>query len=358
MSAMVYTASGQVFHFGTEIGRGGEGTIFASPQNQLECAKIYTKPLPAAYVRKLELMVRNAPNDPAYASQKHHSIAWPSGLLYKDGTRRDCVGFLMARIDVTRFRKVLQYLDPADRAPGFTWKHLCVACRNIASSVAAVHEKGYCIGDVNESNILVAPTALITLIDCDSFQVPDPDSGKLHRCLVGKPEYTAPELQGKSYADVDRTVETDCFAMAVVMFQLLMEGTHPYQAKGRLVDDAPSSETKIVKGYFPYTMRGRDIAPPDHAPPFDVLSPALRGLFEKCFAEGNRNPDARPKASEWLQVIEKYWSTLKECALNGNHFFHRTSTPARGAKEPLRRVETRFQARLAYKSPLLTPHSR
>ncbi len=143
----------------------------------------------------------------------------------------------------------------------------------------------------------------------------------MYRCLVGKPEYTAPELQGKSYADVDRSPETDCFGLAVLLFQLLMEGTHPYQAKGKLVDDAPSSQTKIIKGLFPYTMRTRDIAPPDHAPPFAILSPELRALFARCFAEGHLRPDLRPKASEWLQVLQNYWSSLKECTANGNHLF-------------------------------------
>ena len=36
------------------------------------------------------------------------------------------------------------------------------------------HVRGYVVGDVNESNILVTPTALVTLgMDTDSFQVPD-----------------------------------------------------------------------------------------------------------------------------------------------------------------------------------------
>ena len=65
-----------------------------------------------------------------------------------------------------------------------------------------------------------APTALITLLDCDSFQVSDPQLGKNYRCPVGKPEYTAPELQGKSFRDQDRTVATDSFALAVMLFQM------------------------------------------------------------------------------------------------------------------------------------------
>ena len=57
----------------------------------------------------------------------------------------------------------------------------------------ALHERGYVVGDVNESNILVNRGALVTLIDTDSFQVRSAE--QVYRCRVGKPEYTPPELQ-------------------------------------------------------------------------------------------------------------------------------------------------------------------
>src|SRR5438105_3869599 len=83
------------------------------------------------------------------------------------------------------------------------------AARNIAAAVHAVHSRGYVIGDVNESNILVTDTALATLVDTDSFQVRDPGSGVVYRCPVGKPEFTPPELQGASFGEIDRTPEHD-----------------------------------------------------------------------------------------------------------------------------------------------------
>src|SRR5207302_9870021 len=111
------------------------------------------------------------------------------------------------------------FLDPSDRIRfNWSWKYFCAAARNIASATAAIHSKGYCVGDLNESNILVGQTnALISLIDCDSFQVRDLSSGKIFPCPVGTPEYTAPELMG-NYSQ-NRTPETDYFALAVLLFQ-------------------------------------------------------------------------------------------------------------------------------------------
>jgi len=321
----VYTADGQRIDLGTELGRGGEGTIYAIPAQPLECAKIYNKPLPSDETRKLQLMAESPPQDPAYDSRKHHSIAWPTALLFVDRRRSTCLGFIMHRIDVKLFKKALSYLDPADRRKAwggsFTWRKLFVVARNVASAVAAIHEQGYCIGDLNESNVLVSPWGLISLIDCDSFQVTDPKSGKVYRCPVGKGEYTAPELQGKSYRDVDRTAQSDRFALGVFTFQLLMEGTHPYQAKGAVLNDAPSIEAKILRGCFPYDGKVQGVAPPDHAPPFEILHPHLRELFRRCFVDGHSNAGLRPSAEEWLSVLDGFANEFNMCVKNGNHFY-------------------------------------
>src|SRR5437867_7345061 len=209
---VVYTAAGRQVELAAELGKGGEGSIYGIPSRPLECAKIYDKPLPPDDFRKLQLMVESPPRDPAYDSRKHRSIAWPTVLLFADNKGSGCVGFVMPKIDVNVFKKALSYLDPSDRrrlwGGSFTWRGLFVVARNVASAVAAIHEQGYCIGDLNESNILISPITLITLIDCDSFQVRDPKSGRVYRCPVGKGEYTAPELQGKSYRDVDRTPQS------------------------------------------------------------------------------------------------------------------------------------------------------
>ena len=325
MTVIAYTENGQSVSLASQLGSGGEGVIYASPNDPLECAKIYTKPvLPETY-KKLSLMISNPPADSAYQSRKHRSICWPTALLYKDPSKRALAGFFMPRLNLNIFRTVFLYIDPVDRRSrfggGFTWKHLVTAATNIASAVAAIHEQGYCIGDLNESNILIAPNALISVIDCDSFQVPDSAAGKTYRSPVGKPEYLAPELKGKHLPDVDRTVATDSFALAVLLFQLLMQGTHPYQAKGRLVENAASTEEKIQLGYFPYVMRSREIAPPDYAPPFENLHPEIRKLFEQCFTKGHGSPDQRPTAREWFSVLRNINNSFRQCAVNPNHIY-------------------------------------
>lgn len=325
MPIIAYMDDGRRVSLSAEIGKGGEGAIYISPTNPLECAKIYLKPLSEEAQKKLALMVANPPPDPAYKLRTHRSICWPTALLYTSPAKAVVGGFLMPKLDLTVFHTALLLIDPQDRTArfggGFTWKHLVTAATNIASAVAAIHERGYCIGDLNESNILIAPNALISLIDCDSFQVPDSAEGKMYRSPVGKPEYLAPELSGKYLPDTDRTIATDSFALAVLLFQMLMEGTHPYQAKGRLVENAPSTESKILLGHFSYAMRGKEITPPDHAPPYELLHPEIRKLFERCFVKGHGNPEQRPTAREWYSGLRRLANTLRECQANPNHYY-------------------------------------
>jgi len=41
----------------------------------------------------------------------------------------------------------------------------------LSKAIEAIHYKNYVIGDLNESNVLVKSSALVSVIDTDSFQV-------------------------------------------------------------------------------------------------------------------------------------------------------------------------------------------
>ena len=84
MTTIVYRADGHRDELGAELGRGGEGAVYTVRGNDLDCAKLYHKPLAPDTARKLHLMVENPPHDPAFDTLKHRSIAWPSATLFAD----------------------------------------------------------------------------------------------------------------------------------------------------------------------------------------------------------------------------------------------------------------------------------
>ncbi len=314
MKGRAYARTGRPVELGEELSRGGEAVIYRVKNAQEVLAKIY-QPGKGPGADKLEYMVANPPANPTVA-QGHRSIAWPSDLLYD--AQRLLVGFTMPRAPDSV--PILHVSSPKMRRqtfPGFSWKYLHGTARNLASAVDAVHAGSYVIGDINESNIMVSNTALVTLIDTDSFQVRTPKG--VHRCLVGKPEYTAPELQAiKSYAEVVRTREHDEFGLAVIIFQLLMEGRHPFQSRWLPRGDPPSQSEKISRGLYPYARNpAPEIAPAPGTPPLTNLHPAVAELFQRCFEEGSGNPALRPSAGEWKRALDTAMQTLRECA-NGH----------------------------------------
>jgi DNA-binding helix-hairpin-helix protein with protein kinase domain len=268
------------------LGAGGEARIYTLPQDAALVAKVYHAP-DRTQARKLAVMIAQLPDDPM-AAHGHISIAWPIDLLCTTDRHRQVIGFLMPR--VTGMRSLITCYNPVARRqqwPLFSYRYLHRTAHNLAAAVRALHARGYVIGDVNESNILVTSTALVTLVDTDSFQVHEPHNGMVYRCLVGKPEYTPPELQGRPFMQVDRMVQHDLFGVAVLMFQLLMEGTHPFAGVYQAVGDPPPYEARIAQGHFPHgTKRHGPYRAMPSAPPFTLLHPTLQEMFVRCFKWG------------------------------------------------------------------------
>jgi DNA-binding helix-hairpin-helix protein with protein kinase domain len=225
---------------------------------------------------------------------------------------------------VIGMHSVIDFYNPKSRrqvCPLFNYRYLHRAARNLAAVVRALHARGYVIGDVNESNILVSETALIALVDTDSFQVHDPQNGSVYRCPVGKPEFTPAELQGKTFASIDRKPEHDLFGLAVLIFQLLMEGTHPFAGIFEGSDDPPLYEERIAAGHFPYGKQRVPYRFMSMAPPFETLHPTLRHLIVRCFEDGHDNPQARPEAQIWQSALDEAESALVTCAINIQHLY-------------------------------------
>ncbi|WP_373524937.1 tetratricopeptide repeat protein [Nostoc sp.] len=319
----------EILSLSVSLGRGGEACVYTVPSDNNLVAKIYHKPT-TAHADKLQAMLANPPENPT-ASLGHISIAWPEDLLRAADGKNSILGFLMPRIQ--GMRPIIDFYNPRTRrqhCPLFNYQYLLRTARNLAAAFAALHASGYCIGDVNESNILVSDTALVTLIDTDSFQVLDPSNNVVYRCPVGKPEFTPPELQNKTFAQHDREISHDLFGLAVLVFQLLMEGTHPFSGIFQGAIEPPPYEARIASGHFTYSQkRYVPYLPTPVAPAWEILHPSLQELFVRCFEEGHNNPLLRPSAQTWLSAIAEAEDSLITCTTNPQHRYnnHMRSCP-------------------------------
>lgn len=314
------TKNGATITTDKQLGSGGEGAVYTVAGQPHTVAKIYhPHRLSDALADKVETMVANPPDDEARRSLKHVSIAWPEQILMSGGK---FVGYLMPKIP--KSDDLYDLLQPQQRAkqhPHADHRMIFRTARNFATAVAAIHRKNYVLGDVNFKNALFTDQALITIVDCDSMQVTDAH-GTVHRCLVGLPEYTAPELQGADFAKVNRTTDSDVFGLAVLIFQLLMQGFHPFA--GRPLPGAPDVEQVhvycIAHTIFPYEQNTQ-FEPPKAAPAITALPGNLRTLFQRAFTERKR-----PSAQEWADALAMVEQRLIQCSVDSNHWY-----PADGA---------------------------
>ncbi|HEV2733451.1 MAG TPA: hypothetical protein VGV85_01395, partial [Longimicrobiaceae bacterium] len=299
---------------GSELGAGGQATVYPVPGSDDRVAKIYHQPTPEQE-RKLRLMLARRP------AGAQGIFAWPLDLL-RDREGR-FVGLLLPRVEGKL--RLFELYNPAtrrDRAPLFHHGLLHRAARNLAASFHKLHEAGFVVGDVNESNVLVGEDGRVVLIDTDSFQVRDPASGVVFRCPVGRPEFTPPELGEHRFAEVDRAPEHDRFGLGVLVFQMLMEGTHPFAGRWRGEGEPPSVQERIAAGHFPYAgLPGVPLEPARTAPPLEVLDPGVRALLVRCFEDGHGDPAARPAAAEWRDALAAAEGALATCERNEQHMY-------------------------------------
>jgi DNA-binding helix-hairpin-helix protein with protein kinase domain len=300
------------------LAQGGEAAIYAVRGDADLAAKVYHQPTPEQ-AEKLTAMLA-APPPATRTADGHVVLAWPTGrLVSADGV---VVGYLMPRLH--RALPLCEIFNPSSRrrrCPLFHYGYLLRAARNLAAAVRSVHDAGYVIGDLNESNVLITNKARVTLVDVDSFQVRSGD--RLYRCRVGKPEYTPPELMGAFFAELDRAPDHDVFALAVLVFQLLMQGLHPFAGVYAGGDDPPALAQRIIDGHWPYAWdRIGPTQPAPHAPPWEVLPPLVQELMWRCFDDGHAL-GTRPSAADWQQALEESEKRLTACSLNEQHVFAR-----------------------------------
>jgi len=329
---IVRTAAGASVELGAEIARGGEAVIRRVVGDGRLLAKVFFTDR-TAMADKLRAMRDHPPPDPA-GVQGHSAIAWPCELLLDDGKR--LIGFLMPYVrDAVPAIDVLNPRRRARTLPDFDRAYLHRAARNLASALAALHAAKVVVGDLNERNVLVTPRALVTLIDADSFQIQRvrPAEIVFYPCPVGRAEYTPPELQGQPFHDTVRLPEHDAFGLAVLLFQLLMAGSHPFRSAWLADGEVPPLEEKIRRGWFPYLERpGVPVAPPPGAPALGTLHPSLVDGFVRAFAHGHADPHRRPTAEEWAYRLEEAEAHLIRCPTGHAFADHLTACPDCGAR--------------------------
>ena len=297
-----------------KLGAGGEGAVYKVGNNH--AAKVYHN-----YSRDKQAKIESMLADPPQinTSEGHVHLAWPVDTLIGTGRSSSFTGFIMPLVGKGDDLHMIS--SPSTRRkerPMYTNYELHVIAYNIASIFRELHKKRYVVGDVNDRNVMINNHGITSIIDTDSFQVPNRTSSGYFRCGMATPEFIPPELHSvTSFRDIDRSVEHDLFGLGILLFKLLMQGFHPFTGVENMGWNDLS--TRIQKGNFAFGTRQSPIAKPPKAPALDVLDPRLRKLFIDCFESGARNPVNRPDSKVWRDTVYDVLKDFKTCSVNKRH---------------------------------------
>ncbi len=346
--------NGAVLTLGHLLQEGGEGKIFVHPNDGRALVKVYKEPNQERAAKLQALVSVKSAGLLEYA-------AWPLTNVFNE-KRQGPIGFIMSKVHGHPIHQVYAPKERQNLYPKMGWSHLVHIAKNTAAAFHNLHEQGVVIGDVNEQNFLVADNGTVHLIDCDSYQVTY--GATTYRCAVGVSTWTPPELQGQAFSQIDRTPNHDLFGLAILIFQLLFIGRHPFASK-REIDC--SLEEAIERRLFAYSsaLTNQRVAPPPKSLSPNAVGTTVFSLFEQAFLAGspygevitvcpncqtkNRaersmqqlgqptcgqcqsslDPlwnERRPDALQWATALEELKNDLVACGRNNLHSYIRGTT--------------------------------
>ena len=270
------------------IGEGGEGNIYGT--NSPFLAKIYKEGKSRKMTEeKLSLML----------SRRIicNGICYPTAKLFdKNGT---FVGFLMP---AGRGKDLDKLWNDGTRAlyfPDWERKDLIMLCVTLLEKIKYLHDRNLLIGDINGKNFLVETPEKVWFVDTDSYQVEG------YPCPVGTEDFSAPEIQNRNFRTFLRTKGNENFAVAVLLFKVMMLGKHPYSQIG-----GESIKDNIKEGNFPYLKEEHSLIAPKGPweKIWESLPSNLRDAFFNTFSSNGKYnmEEMRPGVDEWLDLFLKY----------------------------------------------------
>lgn len=173
---------------------------------------------------------------------KLNGICSPKNLLFNKND--EFIGFLMPMAKGVELKKSIfikpllkKYFPNLDRAD------LVKICIKILEKISYLHSKDILVGDINPLNILINDKLDVYFVDCDSYQIEN------FPCPVGTINFTAPEIQGVNFTNFLRSKNHENFAIATLLFMIMLPGKPPYSHSGGLTPGK-----NIEKMHFPYAL--------------------------------------------------------------------------------------------------------
>ncbi|WP_240098332.1 hypothetical protein [Thermomonas flagellata] len=300
MRTIVQTLHGEAVRLSdSPLAQGGEAAVYEVPQYPSVVVKLYHPQVLDKRRNSLRAKIEAMCTDPALAGFKQHSrMTWPRFSVFDE--RKQWRGYAMKKAAGVRMTVLAHAMAYHEHFPDLDRPALLAYLLNLLSTMQELHAAGVRLGDYNPANFLCQPDGReVTLIDCDSWQVQA--AGRTFHCPVAAPEMLPPELLGKDLARTHRTLESEQFSLAILIFKVLMLGRHPFDVVG-----GESPVANIRQGHFPYGIGGGGIPKGAWFNIWSHLPFRLKEQFVRTFRDGSRDPTERTTVPEWIQLLSLY----------------------------------------------------
>jgi len=301
----VVTGQGTRVVLGRLIKSGGAGSVYRMRDMPAQVAKIYHANQDLKlYERKVTAMLELTPELPDLdlVGKRIVQVAWPQQVL-RDAQRR-FLGYLMPAVDVdatSELECVLQERQarrmnlPTGLGPKVT------LAANLAAVIAELHRQHHYVVDLKPVNLRFYRDSLyMAMLDCDGFSIQG--KGERFEAPQFTADYLAPEFHARGLTTAGELAQ-DRFALAVVVFQLLNFGIHPFT--GRPAHDAVPTDipSRIAGRWYAHGIRPNPSLLPTPSSGHAAMPAELRALFDRAFENAG---GTRPSADEWANVLRGY----------------------------------------------------
>jgi len=286
--------------------RGGEAHILKVKREEKIAKVFFAERITQEKYSKLKLMIQT--------KLRSKQIIWPSTFIVDRGG--NFLGYIMDFKAGLTLREMCFYPTKLKNEGKISRKDLVYLCLEILKQVALLHRNNIIIGDINPDNFIIDDNHKVYFIDTDSYQI------KEYPCSVGTDLFTAPEIQGINFATFQRNEEHELFAIATLLFMILMPGKHPFS---QIDGGSPAENIRAKK--FPY--RFNDESSGTHFDGYKTPKGSwfyiwnnmpfmIKELFIKSFTQ-----EKRATIREWQLALKKYISFIEK-GYHSNELFPTT----------------------------------
>lgn len=303
----VYSENGDSFdiHAVDCKASGGEGTVYEFRQNPDFIIKIYKDSIINDPVKTAELNARIIAMFKIKPCKTMNFLAWPVMPVFNKN--RQIIGFVMRKVQGVSLRSLFGISNIQKNFPGWDKLKLIEIAIDFVQKIRLLQSYGVQVNDFNPDNFLVDRNGKVQFIDCDSFQITAPNK-KIHITRTFYPSHCAPELLNhKAMLGYSRNEHHLEFGVAIIIFNILMCGLHPYSYYDtRSNDFCGTPDENLKKGRCPLGIGAGCLFPRGNwYNLWSWLTGRTKNGFIQTFRAGHANPEARTSLDEWSTILQQ-----------------------------------------------------